>query len=112
VTFTSTMGAPLSEPESARITDAWASVYHHALAVPAQPDPDQMLNYITDTIMACWEVRRAISDGWYYANKRAFPPERPRAPSKSQGQLAALLSSLDEDQITELLEAVNRGDFK
>jgi hypothetical protein len=123
-TWKSTLGAPLTEAESARILDTWIGLYHHTLALPhpvSQPEPIQMLDYITGTIMACWEVRRAIDDAWFHANKRAVPQSgsRPRPTRKltihnlSDEQLDALVQATNSDeQLNALVHAINSGELK
>jgi hypothetical protein len=103
----STMGAPLNDAEIERIRLAWGELYYHSLSIPAESDAAAMLNFVTDTIMKCYEVRRAIDGGWYYANKRAFPA--PTAKLKPNQALANALSALTEEQIEEVLNAIQEG---
>ena len=114
IQWKSTMNASMTEAECKRIKDAWADIYHQALAVPGQPEPLEMLDWITDMIGHCWEVRRAIDDGWHEANRRAFPgpaPRERRQPALSQ-ELASALAMLSEDQIKEALEAISKGEIR
>jgi len=72
--YHSTMGAPLTENESRRIDIAWEALRGLSRSEPNNADPAQMLEHGTALIMAVYELRRAIDDGWFYANKRRFPP--------------------------------------
>ena len=81
----STMGAPLSEREEAVIRGRWAVLEGTARYLSIEPGPVergqdvvQMLDHATALVMAVSEFRSAVSNGWHYANKRAFP-----APDKS-----------------------------
>lgn len=105
----STMGAPLLEEDAIKILEAWTNLYHHSLAVPPQPEPLEMLNYCSDMQTVVWEVRRAVSDAWYYANEKAFPdPVRRTMPKaqKAPSGVDKLLRALNEEQINELLKSI------
>jgi len=69
----STMGAPLSQDEEIHILTQWERLYDLCVTIEPDPDPLDMLNYMTDLIGKIWECRRAIDDGWHSANRRAFP---------------------------------------
>jgi len=103
----STMGAALSAIEEKKILDAWDALRIHSHACPASPDPIEMLDYCTDQILRLYEVRRAISDGWYYANKRLTPTPRPQPkPVPINKALSDALSMLSEDDLVEALRAI------
>lgn len=69
----STMNAPLSADEEERILRAWWALEALAQAQTELTDPVEMLDHVTDLIMAAYELRRAIGDSWNAANARAFP---------------------------------------
>jgi hypothetical protein len=102
------MNAPLTQAEEARILEKWDHLTAMFIAdLKRINDPLEMLNLINGIIGACWEVRRAIDDGWHAANRRAFP-DPPRAKRKivqyTKEQLieAIELMMRDEDEKTEL----------
>jgi hypothetical protein len=108
--FMSTMGAPLTEAETKRILDTWDALWRHTLMFQGrpQPDPVEMLNYIADMIGLCYEVRRAIDNAWYHANKRAFPdePKQQAAKRRPGATLANALAMLTEDEIAKVMAKI------
>lgn len=110
--FRSTMNAPLTAGECERIIKTWSAL--RSITLPANPDPLEMLDVITDIIMACWETRRAISDGWYYANKRAIPdpPRTPRVQKCANATAAHKLAEsiveagINDEELTAILTKI------
>lgn len=100
--FVSTMGAQLTAEETYRILSDWSDLWRHCLAAPEEPEPVDMLSYITETIMLCYEVRRAIDDGWYHANKRAFPGPRTVPKTSHSSAVAKYAARLEELGLTEV----------
>ena len=95
----STMGAPLNADEETAILEAWYRLEALAQAQAELTDPVEMLDHVTDLIMAAYEVRRAIGDGWNAANFRAFPTPpraaiRPRIPTALNYTKEELLDAL------------------
>jgi hypothetical protein len=75
--WTSTLGAPLTEAEEDAIQNAFSILQGICDTIyEADPDPVEMLNHVTDLIMQCWHVRRAVDDAWHDANQRKFPAQR------------------------------------
>jgi hypothetical protein len=102
-TYKSTMGAPLTDDEEARIRDAWNALWetaHLPALTQLNPgfdrgilEPVEMLNHATNLVLAIQELRVAISEGWYYANKRAFPGPVPK-PRVSSSEFASEILKL------------------
>ena len=95
----STMGAPLSADEEEAILEAWYRLESLAMAQAELTEPVEMLDHVTDLIMAAYEVRRAIGEGWNNANARAWPTPpraviRPRIPTALNYTKEELLDAL------------------
>jgi hypothetical protein len=116
----STMGAPLSQEETEAIHAAWGDLIRAAQALEDQlpegnrgEDGAAMLTLAADLVMAVSTLRTAISNGWHYANKRAYPDDRSaigtglkRRPSTRAAALAQL--NLTEADFDELLKGVTK----
>lgn len=79
MTQRSTMGAPLTEAEAGAIYDAWAKVLDYVDPLELPIDAVEMLEHITNIILACHSCRMVIGSGWNAANARAFPREQARS---------------------------------
>jgi hypothetical protein len=121
----STMGAALTAAEETAIREAWANLAQAAQAVAEDTLPTgnrgedgaAMLTLAADLVMAVSTLRTAISNGWHYANKRAYPdPDRSvigvglhRRPSNTISTKAALTQlGLTEADLDELLKGVTK----
>lgn len=114
--YQSSMRAELSSTECERIDEAWSRLRFIA-ALPSDLDPTEMLPAITDIVLACYDCRMAITEGWHAANLRRFPPEpraarpprgvrifRDEAPSKLHNDIAKIMGEMSEEDINRLFQ--------
>lgn len=112
--LTSNMGAPLSSHEEAKIQQRHHELVEACKSVPVTTDPIALCSLITDVIFAAQSLRTAISEAWYYANKRAWPNPPRVIPAKKAARVtkaianAAVLKELDltEAEILSVLEGL------
>jgi hypothetical protein len=104
----STLGAPLTGDEEDRIHEAWMNLYSMDAEMGPSADPLQMLNFCTDTIMAIYELRKAINTAWNAANARAWPTP-PKAVKRPPPVLLKLYKA-DYDLLTELFGEESAND--
>jgi hypothetical protein len=80
-----TMNAELSSEEHFRVHSAWNTLTSIPTPLPTeQLTIPQMLAHATSLVEAAHELRRAIADACYYAERRAFP-------SKPEGKAARVI---------------------
>jgi hypothetical protein len=113
----STMNAPLTEAEEDRIQNAFSELQGLCDTIyEADPTPIEMLGHVTDLIMQCYHVRRAIDDAWYESNRRAFPapaPVRARPVLTTTAKIDKLVGDLRALGLTtEDIESVMSGESK
>ena len=94
--------------EEHTILKAWFALEALCAAQADITEPVEMLDHVTDIIMSCYEVRRAIGDSWNAANFRAFPnpsprlvhrrPQIPTALDYTEEEILAALATLREPQ--------------
>ena len=109
----STMGAPLSADEETAILSAWYRLEALAQAQSELTEPVDMLDHVTDLIMAAYEVRRAIGEGWNAANARAWPTPQRATQSQSQRPLRPHIPTdlnITEEELLNALAHVRAGD--
>ena len=103
----STMGAPLSDHEVQTILEAWRALCASTLRHDCT-EPVEMLDPIAEIISRAHAARSAISNGWHYANRRAFPdPPRGKAPSE---RVRASSDDFNTAMIDEIIALIKEQD--